>query len=186
VFKCRRFGERLRYPRGCGTLLTVATVLRPRWSVALLGTLLGPLYAMPGFVRTHDWMALVFGIALGCLIGPRWIRARSLTLTDQSLKHCKGYTYRLTADWADVIGVERRGPWVLKFDELRLRAPAPEPALGRDAEADSQGEPKPISDRFILLALYDRHWRTGSIGAALRAHNIPFDVAASPRPKVLR
>ena len=159
----------------------MATVLRPSWLVALWGTLLGPLYATPGFLRTHDWMGLVFGIALAGTVGPRVIRARSLTLTDENLKHSKGYTYRLTASWADVVGVQRRGVGFVKFDELRLRAPAPEPAPSRGASDAPTRAPKPISDRYILLGLYDRRWRTGPIGAALRAQGIPLQEATHTR-----
>jgi hypothetical protein len=139
--------------------------------VALWGILLGPLYAAPGFIRTHGWMGLIFGVALAGSLGPRAIRARSLTLTDEGLKHAKGYTYRLTASWDDVVGVQRRGIGFLKFEELRLRAPAPDQAVSPGPSR----APKQISDRYILLGLYDRHWRTGPVGTALRAHGIPLD-----------
>lgn len=161
----------------------MATVLRPRWSVAVCSILLGPLYGTPGFLRTHDWVGLVFATALAGVVGPRAVRARSLTLTEEGLKHSKGYTYRLTASWSDVVGIERRGVGFLKFDELRLRAPAPQPVISRGGVAESARTPKPISDRYILLGLYDRRWRTGPIGDALRAHDIPLEHAA-PLPEI--
>ena len=156
----------------------VPTVLRPRWFLALLpGALVGLVYSAHGFV-SHDWLSLSFGLANGCIF--TWaVRRPKITVTPDGLWMKRSRFNLMFSSWAEVVGVERRRFGPFATDQLRLRE-----VLRRYVTSDMKGPAetvwKPRPNQRVLVGLYDKHWRTGPIGAALTARGVSLEATAPP------
>ena len=148
---------RIRRSVAAATSLTVPVV------VCLLLVLL----VRPRFVGVTAGLLFLAGSALTSYAR---VRRRTLTLLDEGLLVQRD-GYRMFVPWQGVVRVQpRRHQWVLVVEELVVTGARVEPrdSRGRTVALPRRLPTHPGSTR-VLLSVYDKHWRTGPIGARLRS-----------------
>jgi hypothetical protein len=154
------------------TLCQVNLVLRPNWLVVAASCVcIALIGATPGYLRTGGLFdPLCYGITLGAIIAVT-IGQRTVTLIDEGMTMRRSSFDRFFCPWTEVVAVERRQLGPFGVDQLQLREP-----LRRYIRYSSTSPPdvtwRPTRSKRVFIGLYDRHWRTGPIGAALKAHGV--------------
>jgi hypothetical protein len=153
-------------------------VLRLRWLLLLVyGLCVAVLFAVPALFGTsgliYSWLyGAWFGVAcaLGC-------RQRSVTVADEGLWVKRSLINRFFCPWPEVVAVERRQVGPFTVDQLVLREPV-RGHVGGKVAGPSVVTWRPVSSKRIFIGLYDRHWKTGPIGAALTARGVSLETTA--------
>ena len=116
---------------------------------------------------------MIYGTSLGCAV-MYGVRARTLTPTDEGIWIYRGHFTQMFAAWDEVVRVERRNLGLLGTDQLVLREPVRK-YVRSDMRSPAEIVWKSKPNQRVLIGLYDRHWRSGPIGAALTSRGVSLD-----------
>lgn len=144
--------------------------------------------ALIAFVGAYFWLSgstgaghfVAFAVWAAALLAPGALYRRTVTINHEGLTLRRGSAGRFFCPWSEIVGVERRRLWPFAVDQLQLRKP-----VRRHVSYSSTNPPevtwRPTSNKRVFIALYDRNWRTGPIGAAMTARGISLQTR-TPRP----
>jgi hypothetical protein len=157
--------------------VSASYVMRWPWAAAASAVMVLPILvflALLGLVLGDGWYAVAIGAAAAMLIAVRTARrARAtvrLTLTPEGI-HSRRHRHNVTARWDDVQGVRRRRVFgvpteelVVRDSQLEITGALPGPTLKRLYATDVT--------RRVDISHYDRRWKQGPAGAALRERGL--------------
>jgi hypothetical protein len=156
----------------------VANALYVRWRFVLsVVVVAGGLAAAPYLVRGHWLDAAISGCSFGIILGGA-VRSSSLSVTSDGLSRVRGLKYGWSAAWVDVRVVRTRNRRFAVLDQLRVHTRRPIDAVSTSKTATRRGRRGFDRDRHVFVRMYDRHWETGPIGAALSTTDAPAKAAA--------